>query len=236
MRHALAYALDKEQIRDRLYGPDVMQAKGWAAVTPSTIGYGPELDPFPFDPDQARHLLAEAGHRTPEHPEGKDLGKLIVNTWVSTELPLLPESAELVGQNWIKELGIDLEVRVGDRVALLKAHRAGDLNGQVLWRDNDTRIDATSITGGSYYGIPDYTRRLHNDPELFALVNEIMSIYDVEERPEALNFLYRRLREEQYELAVGYINIPWGIGPRILTWEPYPLALYPSALHTIVLK
>ena len=164
------------------------------------------------------------------------MGKLIVNTWVSTELPLLPESAQLAASMWEHDLGIATEVRVGDQGALRTAQRAGALNGQILWRDNDTRIDATSITGGSYYGIPDNTRRLHNDPELFALVNEIMSIYDVEERPEALNFLYRQLREEQYELGVGYINIPWAVGPRILTWEPYPLAFYPSALHTIRLK
>jgi hypothetical protein len=26
-----------------------MQVKGWITVTPSTIGYSPELDPFPFD-------------------------------------------------------------------------------------------------------------------------------------------------------------------------------------------
>ena len=52
VRQALAYAMDKETLRDRLYGPEVMQVKGWGAVTPSTIGYSPELDPRPFDPGQ----------------------------------------------------------------------------------------------------------------------------------------------------------------------------------------
>ena len=46
VRQALNYAINKELMRDRLYGgPDVMQVKGWADVTPSTIGYSPELDP-----------------------------------------------------------------------------------------------------------------------------------------------------------------------------------------------
>ena len=44
------------------------------------------------------------------------------------------------------------------------------------------------------------------------------------------------LREESYELSIGYVKIPWGVGSRVLTWEPYPLALYPSALHTISLE
>jgi peptide/nickel transport system substrate-binding protein len=75
-RQALNYAIDKELIRDQLYGgPDVFQVKGWAAVTPSTIGYTPELDPFPYDPEKARQLLAEAGY-----PSGEGVGKVILHT------------------------------------------------------------------------------------------------------------------------------------------------------------
>jgi peptide/nickel transport system substrate-binding protein len=43
VRQALAYAIDKELMRDKLYGPEVMQLKGWHTVTPSTIGYSPDL-------------------------------------------------------------------------------------------------------------------------------------------------------------------------------------------------
>jgi hypothetical protein len=46
---------------------------------------------------------------------------------------------------------------------------------------------------------------------------------------------YKRFRDESIEMSFGYINIPWGVGPRVLTWEPYPLAFYPTALHTITL-
>ena len=38
---------------------------GWGRRNPSTIGYSPELAPFPFDPDKARALLAEAGYKPP---------------------------------------------------------------------------------------------------------------------------------------------------------------------------
>ena len=51
-----------------------------------------------------------------------------------------------------------------------------------------------------------------------------------------LNKLYRRLRDEQYEIGLGYVNIPWAVGPRILTWEPFPLSFFPTAMHTITLK
>ena len=200
-------------------------------MTPSTIGYSPELDPWPFDPGKARQLLADAGY-----PGGKGYRKLVVNTWRSTASPLMPELAQLAADSWRRELGLDVEVRVGDEATLKKAEDLGeDLYGQILWRDNETRVDAASTVRGRF-GTPENTGRLHNDPELFALVRETLAISDPAKRPEAVNQLYRQLKEESYQIQTGYINIPWGVGPRILTWEPYPLAFYPTALHTITLK
>lgn len=230
VRQALAYAIDKELMRDELFGgTEVMEVKGWAAVTPSTIGYSPELDPFPYDPDKARELLAAAGF-----PNGEGFGKLIVNTWVSTAMPFLPESAQLAASFWREELGLDAEVRVGDESALKKATLARTLNGQILWRDNEARVDARSIARSSY-GTPDHTSRLHENPALFDLVQKSIAVTDPAEVETALTTLYRRLREEHYELGIGYLNIPWAVNSRVSAWEPYSLAFYPSAFHTIIL-
>ena len=231
VRQALNYAIDKELMRDTLYGPTVMELKGWGAVTPSGIGYSPELVPWPFDPDKARQLLADAGY-----PGGEGFGKLIVNTWVSTSMPLMPESAQLAAEMWKRELGLDVEVRVGDETALKKANSlTEDLWGTVYWRDNETRIDASRTLRGSY-GTRNRNSRHHDDPELFALADEALSVVDPVERVKVLNSVYQRLQNEAYYVSLGYLNIPWGVGPGILTWEPYPLAFYPSALHTITLK
>ena len=75
-----------------------MEIRGYWVVTPSTIGYSPELDPFPYDPDKARQLLAEAGYKTPTNPSGKDFGKLIINTYEDPEIPHLlgrPDAAAI---------------------------------------------------------------------------------------------------------------------------------------------
>ena len=65
---------------------------------------------------------------------------------------------------------------------------------------------------------------------------QAIGVIDPAERPAAFNNLFRRLRDEHYQLGIGYVNIPWAVGPRVLTWEPYPLAFYPSGLETITLK
>ena len=39
VRQALSYAIDRNVLRDQLYGPEMMEPKGWWVVTPSSIGY-----------------------------------------------------------------------------------------------------------------------------------------------------------------------------------------------------
>ena len=239
VRQALLYAIDKELIRDALYGPEVMVVKGWGPVTPSTIGYSPELDPYPFDPEKARQLLTAAGYKNPDNPDGKDFGKMIINTQVSPVNPKQPDAAQLGASFWKKELGLDVEVKVWEKAAFSKVKgTTEDLHGQVSWRDNETRVDAAGILV-THHGNPGDAFRptiMHRDPELYALVDKAVSVTVPEKREQALNSIYRRLREEAFYMPIGYLNVPWAVGPRILTWEPYPLAYYPSGLHSITLK
>ncbi|MSQ07461.1 MAG: ABC transporter substrate-binding protein [Dehalococcoidia bacterium] len=231
VRQALDYAIDKNLIRDRLYGgPQVFQAKGFGAVTPSTLGYSPAIDPWPQDSAKAKKLLAEAGY-----PNGAGFGKLIVNTYPSTSLPFQVEAAELAANFWRTELGLDVEVKVGDSTALRSAYAGGELNGQVIWRENETRKDAIGTIVTSYAD-PKSNIVMHKDEEIYTMAQAAAQTLDPIQRTEATRKLMLRLREETYQLGIGYSNIPWGVGPRVVTWTPYPLGVYPSALHTITLK
>lgn len=48
--------------------------------------------------------------------------------------------------------------------------------------------------------------------------------------------VYKRLRDETYELGIGYVNIPWSVVPRVTTWQPFTFSFFPSGMHTIVLR
>ena len=78
--------------------------------------------------------------------------------------------------------------------------------------------------------------RLHADPELFTLAEQTLAVYGQAGDEKIFNSTYQRLRDEAYLIQMGYVNSPWGVGPRIVKWEPYGLAEYASALHTIILK
>ncbi|MBM3514242.1 MAG: ABC transporter substrate-binding protein [Alphaproteobacteria bacterium] len=66
VRRALNFAVNKERIVDALMGGMTVVAS--QPVPPGAIGYNPDLKPYPYDPDRARQLLAEAGY-----PDGFDL-------------------------------------------------------------------------------------------------------------------------------------------------------------------
>ena len=231
VRQALNYTVDRISMRDKLFGgPEAMEVKGWTYITPSTIGYTPELDPFPFDPDKGRELLAAAGY-----PGGKGFGKLIIHTWESTAIPNIPEAAQFVAQIWRQELGIDAEVRTSEEAAIKKLTRlTEDAYGQVLFRDNETEIDGSKLLDGNYGRNKDRPDRVSRDPEIVALA-ERTRVISGPGREKALTEAYLKMRDDSGELMMGYANIPWAVGPRILTWKPLPLAFYATGLHTITL-
>ena len=230
VRQALDLAIDKEQMQKLFGGPDIFHIKGWTVVTPSTMGYTPAVDPWPFDPDRARELLAEAGY-----PGGEGFGKLIVNTYPASSMPRLVESAQLAAELWREELGLDVEVRVGESAAWSAAWKSGELNGQVYWAQQEARADARGYIF-LRWGDPGQVTRIHEDPELFAEVQEAVTVIDPDEAEEAFANLALHLRDESHFLGAGYLDLPWAAGPRVLEWRPYPLSLWPSALHTVVLK
>jgi ABC-type transport system substrate-binding protein len=229
VRQALDYAMPKELLRDTLWGPDVFEISGWHDVQPGTWAYFPELHPRSFDGDKARSLLAEAGY-----PGGEGFEKLVIHTRPAAVAPLLIESAQLVADSWRRELGIPVEVLVGEHAAIAQKRVNLELDGQMWWRENGIRLDPTN-TLHSRWGDPESSWRATDDPALIARVQQLVKIVDRDERMAAFRPLLLDLQEETHYMTPGFINVPFGVGSRVLTWEPYSLKRHFSALHTITL-
>ena len=61
VRQALNYAVDKQAIIDSILLGTTEQSQN-QVLTEYFLGYNDALEPYPYDPDRARELLAEAGH------------------------------------------------------------------------------------------------------------------------------------------------------------------------------
>lgn len=100
VRQAVNYAVDVETIVNELvFG--AVQIPG--VLNPEEVGYA-GLEPYPYDPDRARELLAEAGY-----PDGFGPFEFSVNpSYAQSE-----EAAQAV-QSFLAEVGIQAELRVYD--------------------------------------------------------------------------------------------------------------------------
>ena len=240
------YAINKEIMRDGLFGAEVFKINGFWIVTESTIGYTPGLDPFAFDPVKARQLFTEAGFKNPDNPGGKDFGPMVLNTDPDPLLPSLIESARMAAADWENELGLDVEVKVFDKVTYgkIRTKTPEDFAGEAVWVAQNTRMDGAGISRAVFLTSQRESpanaafqpnTRTHNDPQIFDMLKETMLTSGTSTAEETWNSAYMTLRDESYHLSLGYVNAPWGVGPRILSWEPFPVCEYACAYHTITI-
>ncbi|WP_261167266.1 ABC transporter substrate-binding protein [Microbacterium sp. Marseille-Q6965] len=61
VRQALNYAVDKQAIIEAILRGTVEPSRG-QILTENFTGFDPDLEPYPYDPERARELLAEAGY------------------------------------------------------------------------------------------------------------------------------------------------------------------------------
>ena len=247
VRQALEYAIDKEAIIDSLYNRDMAIPQGWQHVTPSTIGYRDGVaDPRPHDLEKAKQLLEEAGH-----PNGEGIPPFDIWTWEAGDLPLQPQLAEVFGATWANELGLDVTVRTGDATSVRQQWNERKLPGSVLVRTNETRWNGLSITRGMYtYAAgakpwrtcdPEWTSDAHpNGDPVCQRLNDLVTeklVNEVTVEAWEVNFpeVYSELREENHAFSPFFVNLPWGMGPRIKpgSWKPWPVVTYNTAMWTI---
>jgi len=101
VRQAVSYAIDTEAIVNEIYAGFATQAS--QPLPPNVLGHNEDLEPYPYDPEQAQSLLEEAGYgdgfsfelATFQNPRGYN--------------PSPIQTAETVASN-LSEIGIDATI------------------------------------------------------------------------------------------------------------------------------
>ncbi|MFZ9643012.1 MAG: peptide-binding protein [Candidatus Methylopumilus sp.] len=131
VRQAINYAIDKQEIIDGvLLGLGLPVASPYK---PGTRWSNPKLQPYPYDPQKAIALLKEAGFEDHDHDgildkDGKPLSfEILTNQNKEREM-----SAVLV-QRRLKEIGIDVKIRVVEWATFISRFiKTGDFNVVLL--------------------------------------------------------------------------------------------------------
>jgi peptide/nickel transport system substrate-binding protein len=119
VRRAIAFAIDKDEVVDGVLMGFGLPSNG--PFRPDMWMCNQNVKPYPFDPQQAKRLLAEAGW-TDSDGDGvveKD-GQKFVLTIMTNQGNRLREQTGLVIQARLKDVGIDVKLRIVEWAAFLK--------------------------------------------------------------------------------------------------------------------
>lgn len=140
LRHALAYAINRQLIVDKLLKGQGVICQG--PIIPVTMYYNPAIEgKFPYDPDKARELLKEAGW-----DPAREVKLLVPIGNIVREL-----SADIIQAN-LTDVGFKVSVEKMDFPTLISRFKSGDFDiGLVGWGGVlDPDVRSQYQTGGQY--------------------------------------------------------------------------------------
>jgi peptide/nickel transport system substrate-binding protein len=130
-RQALGYALDRERIRDQVFGGDAVLTDLW--WTPDSPGYPKDLATrYSYDPAKARQMLADAGAA----------GAQVQVTYAN--LPVMRNLFEVV-QNNLTEVGLKVQANALDTPEYDRRQVAGTLGQSFLLLHGMVGFSAATI-------------------------------------------------------------------------------------------
>ncbi|GIO21523.1 ABC transporter substrate-binding protein [Oceanobacillus sp. J11TS1] len=187
-------------------------------VAPVSWAYTDEIEPFPYDPEEAKRLLEEAGWK--EGSDGireKDGEKLRVYFFTTDGSGGNDIFVTLAQENY-REIGIDLQIEQMDFNALLSRVDNGD---------HDLVSFSTTMQPDPHIGVEAFhskhtsnTFRGYENPEVDELIDAAVAVSDINERAEAYHELYAKLQEDPPMILLNYNKVLAGTNARVEGFEP----------------
>jgi peptide/nickel transport system substrate-binding protein len=208
VRLAANLAIDKQALSEAL-GLGLDRPTG--SIIPRAFEFALPLEPFPYDPVQAKRLLAEAGY-----PHGFDAGDL-------TPFPPIVRVAEAVG-NYLGAVGIRTQLRPLERAAFMTAWREKKLTGLVL---ADSAILGNAANRFEIYVLGTGLYAYGSHPDLDTLFQHQAVERDRPTREALLHRLQSLMHERVMHAPLLERVALHGVGPRVEEPAVGLIPLYP---------
>ncbi len=212
IREAIGLAIDKQAIADQLFGCGEPASQ---LVGPSATGYNPELEPYPYDMEQAKALVQEAA------ADGVNVEAPI--TVVTRQGIYLrnDEFAEYVA-NQLNEIGLNatsevIEIAQYNEQYDINYHDVPEDRGWIGTNPHGNEIMDVSSTAQAYYSCEGGSSTYCN-PELDEKLAEAIPLTG-EEREAALQEVTRMYYEDYGAIPVIHMPLNYGLSED-LQWQP----------------
>jgi peptide/nickel transport system substrate-binding protein len=221
VRKALAMGFDREKItQDLLFGLTKPAATFWDG----SAWANPEIKPYPYDPEQAKTLLDEAGwvDSNGDGTRDKD-GQELVLRYITTTRPVRMDTQAVVQQQ-LKEIGIGIELGNFESDIFFGGYAEGgpcavgeadicEWSDAPKFPDPDTeywlcnQIPSDENPSGTNYYIC--------DEELDKLFKEQVVTLDDAKRHELMNQIQQIMHDNVYTVGIWQDPDIWALNPRL---------------------
>ena len=218
-RKALALAIDMDAIVEALFAPGTYERSATPFWTKSAVvGYVPDIDPYSYDPAEARRLVEASGY------DGRPLmlWSFVQTVWC----PVCPDILELAQGYW-SEVGIKTEITPTDWTGFrpnlfsdegfskeFSGHVSMDrAPGRPLALQNLLISWVSQENGG-------VIQAYHDLEGVDAMYEQAGLATTVDELDRILQQFNRDSYEEYPGIPVVQIDETWALGPHIESWEP----------------
>lgn len=209
VRQALIMAVDRQAIVDTILSGEGSVIASFQGE--QSFGFDPELDPYPFDPQRAQELLAEAGVEP-----GAEL-QIDVRGNDAT----FGEVAQVVAA-YLQGVGLNVSIQPYETNVLLNdiipAGRTGEMFQQ-KWGGWTFDFDNTAYL---MYHTGERWNPYDSDATLDEMLDSQRSITDRAERETLLQFVARYTKERALEMPLYSLNALYGVGNRVENFDPAP--------------
>lgn len=207
VRQALNHAVDVPSIINNLlsgFGTQIASVTG-----PAEFGFNPDVQPYPYDPERARELLAEAGFA--------DGFSTTLDTPIGRYLQDVEISQAIAGM--LGDVGVQVEVRQAEFNEYFDRWVAGEIEGLYFLGYGASTMDADGVMASHF----DSERRspYYNSPESDELIHAAMQTFSDEERLEIYHELMQYLHDQAPWIFLFNQEDIYGVVAN-LEWTPMP--------------
>jgi len=196
VRQALSYAINRQSIIDGIVLGIGRPCTGpYAHVS---WAYNPDAKSYPYDPEQARRMLTEAGWKNRNsdgilEKDGRPFRFTVMTNQGNTERI---RTCEIIQQN-LKDVGIELTIRVMEWQAFLEQIDKRSFDAMILGWSMSRDPDLYDIWHSSKTKKGEYNFISYKNAEVDRLLVEGRRIFDVEKRKKIYYRIHAILAEEQ---------------------------------------